>query len=342
MHDIRITRMGVIGRITLSRPTVLNSLTEKMISKIETAIETWRNDATILAVVIDAEGEKAFCAGGDITEIFNQAKKGNFKFGQNFWSREYGLNLKIAQYPKPYIAFMQGFTMGGGVGISCHGSHRIVGENSIIAMPECGIGLVPDVGGSHLLARLDSNIGTFLGTTGYRMNASDSIFCKFADYYIPTKFWPTIIENLARAEDIETIINKYKQKIPESPIKGLIQYIKEVMDPPDYHGLEKRMSKYPELAQSFKNLRKNSPLSVAYTYSMLKIPEVAEKLESALQIEYRYTSRAQQKTDFLEGIRAMVIDKDRNPKWMHQSLSAVKESDVSSLLAPTLLNLGGK
>ncbi len=340
MPDVRISRMGAIGRITLSRPKSLNSLTENMISEIENALENWRDNINVLAVVIDAEGEKAFCAGGDITDIFNQAKKGNFKFGQNFWSKEYRLNLKIARYPKPYIAFMQGFTMGGGVGISCHGSHRIVGENSIISMPECGIGLVPDVGGSHLLARLDNNIGVFLGTTAYRMNVADSIFCKFADYYIPTKFWPVMIENLADAEHIETVINKYRHESPDSPIKKLVESIDEVMSPPDYKQLEERMLKHPKLLKSLQSLQKNSPLSVAYTYLMLQLPEVANKLESALQIEYRYTSRAQEKTDFIEGIRAMVIDKDQNPQWMHRSLSEVDVSDVKSLLAPAVLNLG--
>lgn len=342
MSEIRIGTIGAIGRITLSRPEALNSLTENMIAQIEAAIEGWRDNINIAAVVIDAEGEKAFCAGGDITNIYNQAKKGNFRYGQNFWSNEYRLNLKISQYPKPYIAFMQGFTMGGGVGISCHGSHRIVGENSIVSMPECGIGLVPDVGGSHLLARLDNNIGVFLGTTAYRMNAGDAIFCRFADYFIPRKFWPAMIKSLAMAEDIGTVIKKYKQQSPESPIKDLIQPIDEMMASSDYKRLEERMSKYPKLEQSLKRLRKNSPLSVAYTYSMLKIPEVANNLEYALQIEYRFTSRAQERTDFLEGIRAMVIDKDRNPTWMHKSLSEVKKSDVNSLLVPKVLNLGGK
>ena len=342
MPEIRIQRTGAIGRITLSRPKTLNSLTENMIFQIETAIDNWRNDNNVLAVVIDAEGERAFCAGGDITDIYNQAQKGNFRFGKNFWSKEYRLNLKIARFPKPYIAFMQGFTMGGGVGISCHGSHRIVGENSIIAMPECGIGLVPDVGGSHLLARLDYNVGIFLGTTGYRMNAGDSIFCKFADYYIPTKFWPEIIEKLACCDDIKTVLNKYVHQSPKSSLKQIVQPIEEVMTPPNFQKLEERMLKFPKLSNGLESLRKNSPLSVAYTYSMLRIPEVSERLENALQFEYRFTSRAQERTDFLEGIRAMVIDKDRNPKWMHRSLSEVKKSEIYSLLAPTALNLGGK
>ena len=339
MPEIYINIMGAVGRITLARPESLNSLTANMIHQIELALDSWKLNPNIAAVIIDAKGEKAFCAGGDITDIYIQGKKGNFEFGQKFWANEYRLNKKIAQYPKPYIAFMQGFTMGGGVGVSCHGSHRIVGEKSIIAMPECGIGLVPDVGGSHLLARLNQHIGTFLGTTAFRMNAADALFCKFADYYIPEKFWPAVITEITATGDVE-VLKKYQQLSPESTIKKLTSIIEDVMSPPDYKQLERRMSATAELGPSLKNLKKNSPLSVAFTYSMLKIPKVANNLKAALEIEYCYTFKAQEKTDFLEGIRAMVIDKDKSPNWRHKSLEDVKEEEVQSLLEPIKLDLG--
>ena len=149
MEEVKIRVEGLVGRIILNRPKVLNSLTANMLSTIERALDGWQNDDNIAAVIISAKGEKAFCAGGDITNIYTEALKQNFEYGKLFWINEYRLNLKISEYPKPFVALMQGFTMGGGVGISCHGSHRVVGENSVIAMPECGIGLVPDVGGSH-------------------------------------------------------------------------------------------------------------------------------------------------------------------------------------------------
>lgn len=334
MPEIYIKRTGAIGRITLSRPEALNSLTAKMLSKIEIALDNWENDPAIAAVVVDAEGDKAFCAGGDITDIYKQGKKKNYRYGQKFWADEYRLNLKIARYKKPYLAFMQGFTMGGGVGISCHGSHRIVGENSIISMPECGIGLVPDVGGSFLLARLEKNVGAYLGTTAFRMDAGDSIFCKFADHYIPIEQWPHTIKELATHGDVEYAINKYQRETPKSQLRQIVPIIEEVMQPNDYSRLEERMSKYSQLAIGLNNLKRNSPLSVAFTYSMLKMPEVSRDIESALGIEYRYTSRAQEETDFLEGIRAMVIDKDRAPQWKHKSLSEVKIEEITALLAP--------
>ena len=334
MPEIHIKKTGAIGQITLARPEALNSLTANMLSKIEMALSSWESDPNISAVVINAEGEKAFCAGGDITDIYRQGKRGNFNYGQEFWANEYRLNLKIARYRKPYLAFMQGFTMGGGVGVSCHGSHRIVGENSIISMPECGIGLVPDVGGSFLLARLKQNVGTYLGTTAFRMDAGDSIFCQFADHYIPIKFWPNTIEELAMHGDVKYAINKYRREAPESQLTKIVPIIEEVMEPDDYRQLDKRMSKYSQLAIDLKNLRRNSPLSVAFTYSMLKMPEVSKDVESALGIEYRYTSRAQEETDFLEGIRAMVIDKDKAPQWKHETLSEVKAAEVAALLLP--------
>jgi enoyl-CoA hydratase len=224
--------------------------------------------------------------------------------------------------------------MGGGVGISCHGSHRIVGENSIISMPECGIGLVPDVGGSFLLARLEKNVGAYLGTTAFRMDAGDSIFCKFADHYIPIEQWPHTIKELATHGDVEYAINKYQRETPKSQLRQIVPIIEEVMQPNDYSRLEERMSKYSQLAIGLNNLKRNSPLSVAFTYSMLKMPEVSRDIESAIGIEYRYTSRAQEETDFLEGIRAMVIDKDRAPQWKHKSLSEVKIEEITALLAP--------
>jgi len=152
MSDILIRQDGHAGRITLNRPEALNAMTYDMAHAIEHALDAWRDDPSVALVIIDALGDKAFCAGGDIQDLYAQGQRGNFAYGEQFWADEYRLNAKIFEYPKPYIAFMQGFTMGGGVGISCHGSHRIVGESSQIAMPECGIGLVPDVGGSLMLA----------------------------------------------------------------------------------------------------------------------------------------------------------------------------------------------
>ena len=167
MSDINLRIQGKAGRITLQRPEALNAMTYNMCLAIERSLLDWKNDPTVELVIIDALGEKAFCSGGDISDLYEAGLSKNYSYGKKFWADEYRLNALISNYPKPYISFMQGYTMGGGVGISCHGSHRIVCETSKIAMPECSIGLVPDVGGSLLLAKAPNNIGYFLGCLLY-------------------------------------------------------------------------------------------------------------------------------------------------------------------------------
>ncbi|MBT4871875.1 MAG: enoyl-CoA hydratase/isomerase family protein, partial [Marinovum sp.] len=165
MNDIHIRMTGRAGRITLQRPDALNAMTYEMCTAMEAALIDWQTNDAVDLVIIDALGTRAFCAGGDIADLYQSGLDKNYAFGQKFWADEYRLNSLIAGYPKPFIALMQGFTMGGGVGISCHGSHRIVGETSQIAMPECGIGLVPDVGGSYILSRAPGYLGEYLGLT---------------------------------------------------------------------------------------------------------------------------------------------------------------------------------
>ncbi|MEX0310610.1 MAG: enoyl-CoA hydratase/isomerase family protein, partial [Tateyamaria sp.] len=176
MTDISIRITGHAGRITLQRPEALNAMTYEMCLAIEAAMDAWATDDAVKVVVLDAEGDRAFCSGGDIAELYETGTKGDYAYGQTFWADEYRLNHKIFHYPKPVVSFLQGFTMGGGVGIGCHGSHRVVGDSSQIAMPECGIGLIPDVGGSLMLALAPGRLGEYLGTTAARMNASDAIY----------------------------------------------------------------------------------------------------------------------------------------------------------------------
>ena len=170
MTDVIIRQNGNVGHITLNRPDALNALTYNMILKIEKVLISWKQNEEVKIVLVDANGDKAFCSGGDVSDLYKNGTTGNFEFGKLFWSDEYRLNLLVSNYPKPYVVFMHGFTMGGGVGISCHGSHRIVGDSSIIAMPECSIGLVPDVGGSYLLTRKSKQLGIYLGISGQHMN----------------------------------------------------------------------------------------------------------------------------------------------------------------------------
>ena len=180
MKNLIIKVENNVGQITLNRPNALNALTYEMILQIEETLDNWLSE-NIDLVIIDAVGEKAFCAGGDITDLYQSGLEKKFSYGQQFWLDEYRLNEKLFNYPKPIVSFMQGFTMGGGVGLGCHVSHRIVCESSRIAMPECAIGLVPDVGGSYILAKAKNFLGEYLATTGFRMDSSDAIMVGLDD-----------------------------------------------------------------------------------------------------------------------------------------------------------------
>ena len=325
-EDIFIRKSGYVGHITLNRPEVLNSLTYSMILSIENALIEWETEEGIALIIIDAKGDRAFCAGGDIQILYENGFNKNFAYGQKFWADEYRLNEKIAKYKKPFVAFMQGFTMGGGVGVSCHGSHRVVGETSKIAMPECSIGLVPDVGGSFLLAQLPGNIGTFLGVTGKRMKASDAIYCGFADYFISETKWEDLKEKLFDTGNIDWI-KKFQGSTEASEIENSFSQISEAMVDVSTKNIESRLQ-HPFFEKDLSALRFNSPISVAYTISMLKMEKVRNNISDALDAEYSFTARSQEFGDFQEGIRAAVIDKDRTPLWKNKNLAEISDEDL--------------
>jgi len=335
MSDIDIRTSGRSGRITLRRPKALNALTYDMVLSIEKALDEWRSDDDVDLVIIDAEGEKAFCAGGDIAELYATGKAGDYAYGRRFWADEYRVNAKIAEFPKPFVAFMQGFAMGGGVGVACHGSHRIVGDTSRIAMPECGIGLVPDVGGSLLLAQAPGRSGEYLGATGARMNAADAIYAGFADVYLPEAEWPGLIADLETSGDAEKVARRAVEA-PAGALAGLQSEIdrgfsgKSLADILD--ALESMDSDFAR--DSVRTLKRNSPLSCAVTIEMTRRMRGKTSIRDALELEYRYTFRAMQHGDFLEGVRAQIIDKDRNPHWRHQAIGDLSAEDVSQMLAP--------
>jgi enoyl-CoA hydratase len=330
--SIRIRKIGRIGQITLQRPEALNAVTYEMVLAIGEALDAWRDDEDVACVLIDAEGSKAFSAGGDLQFMYDTASKGDFDAGRTFWRDEYRLNAKIAAYPKPYVALCQGFTMGGGVGVSLHGSHRVVGESSRIAMPECAVGLVPDVGGTLLLARAPGRLGEYLGVTGYRMNASDAILAGFADHFIPEAEWPVLTETLIETGDC-TAVNALARDPEDGPLMGLRETV-------DAHfgkaSLEEIVAGLPDDGwgqATEKSIRAASPLSAACTLELVRRARASDDIRAALRQEYRFTSRSASEGDFVEGIRAAIIDKDRNPRWRHAGISAVTAAMVEAMLA---------
>lgn len=347
--NIHIRRQGRIGRITLNRPKALNALSYAMCLAIEEALLAWRDDPEVALVVIDAEGDRAFCAGGDIQQMYETGRAGDYEYGRRFWRDEYRLNALIHHYPKPYVALMQGFTMGGGVGVSCHGSHRVVCTGSRIAMPECTIGLVPDVGGSLLLAQAPGHAGIYLGTTGTRMTPGDAIYAGFSDYFVPREAWPALIEELAATGDPECV-DRAAQPVPEGEEAGTLEARQTLIDAHfDGFGLgdiwrslsapartvaagDPRDEEFR--AETRKALSRASPLAAASTVEIIHRLAGVEDIARALELEYRFTWRSMEQGDFLEGIRAAIIEKDRNPQWRHPGPDKVPTVDVSRMLMP--------
>ena len=211
------------GRIAVARlnsPRNLNSLSMDMICLLKPQLQRWADDDSVCAVWLEAEGDKAFCAGGDIAELYDTGTKGDFAYGRKCWADEYRMNAKLFEFPKPVVSFMQGFTMGGGVGVGCHGSHRVVGTTSQIAMPECGIGLVPDVGGSLILARAPGRLGEYLGLTGARMGPADVLHAGFADYFIDEAQWHELIATLEENGDPFILDKAATQPAPDPPAEA--------------------------------------------------------------------------------------------------------------------------
>lgn len=329
MSDCIIRIDGRAGRITLNRPKALNALTWNMLLEIEGALDRWRDDAAVQVVIFDAAGDKAFCAGGDIAEMYATGKAGDFGYGQRFWIDEYRLNAKIYHYPKPVVSFLQGFTMGGGVGVGCHGSHRIVGESAQIAMPEVGIGLIPDVGGSLILAKAPGQVGAYLGMTADRMDAADAIYAGFADLYVPEARWPDLKATLM--EGHVDAIAATSLPAPASRLREMQDRIDAVFDVPDLTALDATTRDWPEIR---KKLDRNAPLSLAFTLEMLKAVRADPTIETALDLEYRFTAQSMQYGDFIEGIRAAIIDRDRSPVWRHATWADVTDADVARMMAP--------
>ncbi|MDO5620163.1 MAG: enoyl-CoA hydratase/isomerase family protein [Paracoccus sp. (in: a-proteobacteria)] len=318
MADLHIRKDRRAGRITFARPAALNALSHEMALAIEAALDGWRDDPETALILIDAEGERAFCAGGDIAAVYRAGVAGDHSVGQAFFADEYRMNAKIADYPKPVVAFMQGFVMGGGVGVGGHASHRVIGDSTQVAMPESGIGLIPDVGGTWLLAHAPGQIGEYLGLTGARMGAGDAIHAGFADHYVPEAEWPAALEQMAASGQVQIP----QHPAPEAPLANRDL---SAFAAPDVAAI---MAAADEA--SLKVMRRNSPLSMAATLEMIRAARKDARIQDALSREHRFTHRATAQSDFLEGVRAQIIDKDRNPQWAAASDPAA----VAAILAP--------
>ncbi|MEU6760165.1 enoyl-CoA hydratase/isomerase family protein [Streptomyces sp. NPDC046685] len=333
-HTVLFHIEGRTGVVTLNRPKALNALTHPMVLRIDEALASWAADPAVHQVLIRGAGERGLCAGGDIRAIHDDAKAGSTA-SADFWRDEYRLNARIARYPKPYAALMDGIVMGGGVGLSAHGSVRIVTERSRVAMPETGIGFVPDVGGTWLLARAPGLLGTHLALTGAAVGAADALLCGLADHFVPARLLPELTAELAAAP-VHDVVARYAA----TPAPGHLadrrpwidhcyaaHTVEEIVDRLLDHG-------EPAAKEAAETILAKSPTALKVTLAAVRRAAALGTLEQALAQEFRVSCNALSSPDLVEGIRAQVVDKDRDPHWTPPTLAEVTGADVERFFAP--------
>ncbi|OMQ42864.1 enoyl-CoA hydratase/isomerase family protein [Ensifer sp. 1H6] len=320
--EVIVERQGAIGRIRLNRMKALNSLNVPMIRLIAEALTEFESDPSVAAVMVTGEGERGLCAGGDIRMIYESGRERPAE-GAQFWREEFVVNSRISAYPKPYVAIMDGIVMGGGVGISAHGSHRVVTERTRLAMPETGIGYFPDVGATWLLPHAPGEFGTYLGLTGRDIGATDAIHARLADHYVPTAKLDELFSTLAalppsaKAADVDAAIQGVADEVPPSPLAAHLKAIDRCFA---FDTVEEILAALEAEDSDFGRetlalLRSRSALSMALTLDLLRAGRKSASLNECLEREYSATLGMLSNPDFYEGVRAAVIDKDRNPRW---------------------------
>ncbi|MEU3778163.1 enoyl-CoA hydratase/isomerase family protein [Streptomyces sp. NPDC032472] len=325
---------GRTGTITLNRPRALNALTHPMVLRIEEALLAWAHDPAVDRVLIRGAGERGLCAGGDIRAIHDDAKAGT-SASADFWRDEYRLNALIARYPKPYVALMDGIVMGGGVGVSAHGSVRIVTERSRVAMPETGIGFVPDVGGTHLLGRAPGLLGTHLALTGSAVGAADALLCGLADHFVPAALLPELAEALAE-EPAHQVLPRYAATPAPGELAARRPWIDRCYAADTVEEIVERLLAEgdPAAKETAETILAKSPTALKVTLAAVRRARRLGTLEEVLAQEYRTSCHALRSPDLVEGIRAQVVDKDRSPRWSPSDLREVSEEAVAAFFAP--------
>jgi enoyl-CoA hydratase len=336
--ELLVRSDGALRRITLNRPQALNALTLDMALAMTALLGEWASDPAIGAVLLDGAGERAFCAGGDIRALYEAAKRGAVKSADSlparFWATEYKLDVLIARYPKPVVAVMDGLVMGGGVGLSAHAAHRVVTERSAIAMPEVGIGFFPDVGVCFLLARAPAHLGAYLALTGDRIGAADAIACGLADIHVPAERLNKLPALLAGCRSDAEVRDALK-KLFAAPGPGRLSqqhaWIDACFGGDTLEMIVARLSTgHAEPAQAaLRTMRKASPTSLKVALRNVRSAAQFSKVEESFQQDYRIAMACIAGHDFIEGIRATIIDKDRNPRWRPETIEAVTPNIVA-------------
>ncbi|KRE53508.1 3-hydroxyisobutyryl-CoA hydrolase [Arthrobacter sp. Soil736] len=331
-EEVLFERRGRLGVVTLNRPKAVNALTAGMVAAMLDQLTAWADDDGVAAVLVQGSGQRGLCAGGDIVAIYRDMLAGGDETA-GFWEAEYRLNSLVARYPKPYVAFMDGLVLGGGVGISAHGSVRIVTERTRTGMPETTIGFVPDVGGTLLLSRSPGESGTHSALTGAHLSGADALFLGLADHFVPSERLADLAAALEN-EAAEAAVGRFSGHAPASGLEEQRDWIDACYAADDAEEIVRRLrAAGGEAAEAADTIEAKSPTAVKVALASLRRVR-GLSLDEALAQEYRVGLRCLAGPDFREGIRAQVVDKDRNPNWRPATLGEVRAHDVERYFAP--------
>ncbi|QMU76594.1 enoyl-CoA hydratase/isomerase family protein [Streptacidiphilus sp. PB12-B1b] len=343
-ESVLLHRDGRAGRIVLNRPRAINALDLAMVRRIDAALDAWERDASVAVVVVSGAGERGLCAGGDVRAIRADVLAGGGEASRSFWREEYRLNARIARFGrragsashgKHYVALMDGIVMGGGVGISAHGSVRVVTERSAVAMPETTIGFVPDVGGTYLLSRAPGELGTHLALTAAPVGAADALLCGLADAFVPAARLPQFAAALAD-QDVEQALRQYSGEAPPGRLAGQRAWIDACYSADTVEEILARLldSDEPDAKEAAGLIAAKSPTSLKVTLAALRRARRLDTLEQVLEQEFRVSCATLTGPDLVEGVRAQVVDKDRSPHWTPPTLAEVDRAAVERHFAP--------
>jgi enoyl-CoA hydratase len=339
-----IEQRGTAGIITLNRPKQLNALSHGMVTIIYPQMLAWMDDASVTRIIIRGAGEKAFCAGGDIRALYDLGKSGRVHEARPFWREEYTLNHLLKIYPKPIISLLNGIVMGGGVGMSFHGSHRIATEKLMFAMPEVGIGFFPDVGASYFLPRLKHHVGSYLAITGARIGLGDAMDLGLATHAVESAHIAELTDALTASEAVDTILKRFAMRdIPAAPLSEHHTMIAEVFQEPTLPGIIAVLGLMALggsifAAKTVDMMHQKSPTSMAIALRQMQLGATLD-FAAVMQMDYRIVCRIADGHDFYEGVRAVIIDKDNLPRWSPSRIDDISEDIIAAHFLPLVDDL---
>ena len=330
-EDILFEIRGTAGFVTLNRPKALNALTEEMVRALAKQLTAWAGDPSVAHVVITGAGDKAFCAGGDIRKIYDARLAGQMDGLNSFFRDEYLLNAQIKSYPKPYVALINGIVMGGGVGVSVHGSHRVGTEKTLFSMPETGIGFFPDVGGTYFLPRMPKKTGVYCAMSAGRLKQGDALATGVLTHAVSEAGLADLERALETADDIDAALEPWLVEVEDGPVMANADIIEQAFSDDSAEEVLARLDTSDQdfASKTAATIRQKSPTSVLIAFEQMK--RGAElSFNECMSLEYRIVTRILQGKDFFEGVRAVLVDKDQSPKWSPSSLGQVDSADLAS------------